>query len=248
MQNNAKKVSVIILLICIIKIGTAQKLPDTYSEYTYGKLEYGLFVPENYDASKSYPLVMFLHGVGNNHTVYLNLYNKDVQQKNPCFVYTPKTPVNWGDWSGWSWDGTGFSDLSIPTQTAIHVLDSLNSVYSIDTNRLYVYGISMGGEGVFDLLHKIPNKFAAAISICGGGFAHWADNISNTPFWMFHGSADEINPPDLTERVYNKLLEIGASKMRYTNYPGYGHAIWDKALSEPSFFDWLFSFDKSKTN
>lgn len=222
-------------------------MPKTYSEYTSGKLDYGLFVPENYNPSKSYPLVMFLHGWSNNNTVYLDFYNKDIQLKNPCFVYTPKTPTDWGDWSGWSWDGSGFSGLSIPTQTAVHVLDSLISKYSIDTNRLYVYGISMGGEGVFDLLHKMPNKFAAGISICGGGFAHWANNISSTPFWMFHGSADEINPPDLTERVFNKLLEIGATKMRYTNYPGYGHSIWDKAQSEPSFYDWMFAFTKNKT-
>ena len=246
MKNQILKISFIALLLNTVAICYAQKMPDTYFEYTSGKLEYGLFVPENYDPSKSYPLVMYLHGMGNNQTVYLDFYNKDIQQKNPCFVYTPKTPTDWGDWSGWSWDGSGFSSLSIPTQTAVHVLDSLISKYSIDTNRLYVYGISMGGEGVFDLLHKMPHKFAAGISICGGGFAHWANNISATPLWMFHGSADEINPPDLTERVYKKLQEIGATKMRYTNYPGYGHAIWDKAQSEPSFYDWMFDFNKSK--
>jgi predicted esterase len=65
------------------------------------------------------------------------------------------------------------------------------------------------------------------------------------PILNILGSADEINPPDLTERVYKKLLEIGATKMRYTNYPGYGHAIWDKAQSEPSFYDWMFDFKKS---
>lgn len=246
MENKILKISFIVLLLKTVAVCFAQNMPDTYFEYTSGKLEYGLFVPENYDPSKSYPLVMYLHGMGNNQTVYLDFYNKDIQQKNPCFVYTPKTPTDWGDWSGWSWDGSGFSSLSIPTQTAVHVLDSLISKYPIDTNRLYVYGISMGGEGVMDLLHKMPHKFAAGISICGGGFAHWANNISATPLWMFHGSADEINPPDLTERVYNKLLEIGATKMRYTNYPGYGHAIWDKAQSEPSFYDWMFDFNKSQ--
>lgn len=248
MKNNILKFSFIVLLLNTVAICYAQNMPDTYSEHSSGKLEYGIFVPENYDPSKSYPLVMFLHGWGNNHTVYLDIYNKDIQLKNACFVYTPKTPVEWGDWSGWSWDGNGFSSLSIPMQTAMHVLDSLISRYPIDTNRLYVYGISMGGEGVFDLLHKMPHKFAAGISICGGGFAHWANNISSTPLWMFHGSEDEINPPDLTERVYNKLLEIGATKMRYTNYPGYGHSIWDKAQSEPSFYEWMFAFNKRHQN
>jgi predicted peptidase len=246
MKNNVFKIGFIVLLMNTVNQSYAQKMPDTYAEYTYGKLEYGLFVPDNYDPSKLYPLVMFLHGWGNNYTVYLDFYNEENQLKNPCFVYTPKTSTDWGDWSGWSWEGSDFSSLSIPTQTAVYVLDSLISTYSIDTNRLYVYGISMGGEGVFDLLHKMPNKFAAGISICGGGFAHWANNISYTPLWMFHGSADEINPPDLTERVYNKLLEIGATKMRYTNYQSFGHSIWDKAQSEPSFYDWMFTFKKKQ--
>lgn len=245
-----KTVRIFFFLFLLYNTGTfcfGQNMPDTYFESKYGRLEYGLFVPENYDSLKSYPLVMYLHGWSNNYTVYLNFYNVDIQRNNPCFVFTPKTPVEWGDWSGWSWEGTDFSGLSVPTQTAIHVLDSLSTIYSIDTNRLYVYGISMGGEGVFDLLHKMPDKFAAGISICGGGFAHWAENIANTPFWMFHGSADEINPPDITERVYKKLVEIGATKMRYTNYPGYGHAIWDEAQAEPSFYDWMFTFSKNNT-
>lgn len=245
MIKNIWKISFVALLVFNGVICFAQKMPESYFENSFGKLEYGLFIPSNYDSSKSYPLVMFLHGWSSNYTVYLKFYDQLFQSKNPCFVYTPKTPVDWGDWSGWKWEGTDFSSLSEPTQTAMQLLDSLILKYSIDTNRLYIYGISMGGEGVFDLLHKLPNKFAAGISICGGGFAHWAERIASTPFWMFHGSKDEINPPDLTERVYNRLMELGATKMRYTNYIGYGHSIWDKAQSEPSFYDWMFSFDKS---
>jgi predicted peptidase len=216
-----------------------QTMPLTYSESRSGKLEFGFYVPENYDKTKSYPLVMFLHGWNANQTTYLNWYSREVQDKHPCFVYTPKTPVTWADWSGWN-----DYNLSEPMLAALHVLDSLEGKYSIDTNRLYVYGISMGGEGVFDLLHKLPGKFAAAMSICGGGQASWSENIAKTPLWMFHGSADEVNPPELTERVYKRLLELGAHKMKYTNYPGYGHAIWDKAQAEPEFYTWIFSFSR----
>ncbi|MBP7508111.1 MAG: hypothetical protein KA807_09840 [Prolixibacteraceae bacterium] len=247
MKNNILKIIITILFFYITAICNAQDMPKTYSEHSSGKLKYGLFIPENYNPTKSYPLVMYLHGFSNNRTEYLDIYNKYIQHKYPCFVYSPKTPPEWGNWSSWSWEGTDFSSLSIPTQTAMHVLDSLISKYSIDTNRLYVYGISMGGEGIFDLFHKMPYKFAAGISICGGGFEHWAEKISLTPLWMFHGSKDEINPPEITERVYNKLVKMGAKNMRYTNYPDYGHEIWDKALSEPSFYEWMFSFTKGKT-
>ena len=234
-----KKTGIILFFQLVISIGiiSCQTMPVTYFESKSGKLEYGFFVPENYDKTKYYPLVMFLHGWSANQTTYLNWYSREVQKKHPCFVYTPKTPVTWADWSGWN-----DNNLSEPMLVALHVLDSLAGRYSIDTSRLYVYGISMGGEGVFDLLHKLPHKFAAAISICGGGQESWSENIAKTPLWMFHGSEDKVNPPELTERVYNRLLELGAHKMKYTNFPGYGHAIWDKAQADPEFYNWMFLF------
>ena len=217
----------------------AQSMPETYSEASYGKLEYGFCIPENCDTGKLYPLVMFLHGWSANQTVWLDLYNAELQAKHPCFVFTPKTPTTWSDWSGWY-------DISLSESmlAAVHVLDSLKGVYNVDTCRLYVYGISMGGEGVFDLLHKLPGKFASAISICGGGQAWWAKTIAHTPLWMFHGSEDKINTPDMSERVYKQLVGLKAMNIRYTNYKGYGHSIWDKALSEPDFYEWMFSFSK----
>jgi len=219
----------------------AQSFPSTYHEGIYGRLHYGFFIPPGYNPSEKYPLLIYLHGWGNDYAVYLDWYNQDFQNQSSCFVFTPRTPTSWADWSGW-WE-----ELSEPMQAALHVLDSMQTVYSIDTNRLYVYGISMGGEGTFDLLDKLPGKFAAAMSVCGGGRASWAENISHTPFWMFHGGADNVNPPSLTEDVYNELVRIGAKNMRYKMYPGYGHEIWNVAASEPSWHDWMFAHSKDDT-
>lgn len=241
MKLNGLKREIFLLLINVSIICSGQELPNTYFETSSGKLLYGLFVPENYDSTKSYPLIMHLHGWSWTHSDYLVWYTANIQAKTPCFVYTPKTPTTWGDWSGWN-----DNSLSIPMISAIHVLDSLTEIYSIDTNRLYVYGISMGGEGTFDLLHKLPGKFAAAMSVCGGGQSWWAENVAKTPFWMFHGSSDNVNPPEITERVYNEMLRIDAKNMRYTNYLGYGHEIWNKAANEPAWTEWMFAFDKSK--
>ena len=125
-------------ILLFVTLNYAQEFPDTYFESNFGKLEYGFYIPESYDSTKTYPLVMYLHGMGNNYSVYLDWYNSDIQARNPCFVFTPKTPISWADWSGW-WD-----QLTEPMIAALHVMDSLTAVYSVDTNRIYVYGISMG--------------------------------------------------------------------------------------------------------
>lgn len=240
------KSNTFILLLAIFQSiffsANSQNFPDTYFESKSGKLEYGFFIPEGNETGKEFPLVIYLHGWSNNYSVYLRWYDAEIQRKNPCFVYTPKTPTDWADWSGWS------DQLTEPMQTAIRVLDSLTEIYPVDKNRIYVYGISMGGEGTFDLLDKLPDKFAAAMSVCGGGKPEWAGNISKTPIWMFHGSADGINPPKLTEEVYDEMVRIGAKKMRYTSYKDYGHDIWDLAEAEPSWYDWMFSFSRNDTN
>lgn len=210
-------------------------LPDTYYEATYNRLTYGLYVPPNYDPAQSYPLIMYLHGYGYTASDYLVWYRRDIQARTPCFVFTPKTPPAWGDWSGW-WD-----TLSEPIQVTLEVLDQLMAEYSIDKCRLYVYGISMGGEGVFDLLDKHPDKFAAGMSVCGGGRPQWAANVAQTPLWMFHGGKDTVNPPALTEDVYRALVALGATRMRYTNYPDRGHEIWNLAAKEPAWTEWMFA-------
>jgi predicted peptidase len=119
-------------------------------------------------------------------------------------------------------------------QVTMEVLDQLLAEYPIDECRLYVYGISMGGEGTFDLLDKYPDKFAAGMSVCGGGRAEWAANIAQTPLWMFHGGKDTVNPPTLTTDVYDALVALGANRMRYTEYPNLGHEIWNVAAAEPA--------------
>lgn len=213
-------------------------LPASYYEASYGKLNYGFYVPENYDPAQSYPLIIHLHGYSYLNSDNLWWYASDFQARTPSFVFTPKTPPEWGDWSGWG-DG-----LSEPMQATMEVLDQLLAEYSIDECRLYVYGISMGGEGTFDLLDKYPGKFAAAMSVCGGGRAAWAGNIAQTPLWMFHGGLDNVNPPSLTEDVYHALLDIGATRMRYTNYPDQGHEIWNTAASEPAWTEWMFDHSR----
>jgi predicted peptidase len=120
-------------------------------------------------------------------------------------------------------------------------MDSLIASGSVDTRRLYVGGLSMGGMGTFDMLARFPDRFAAAFPICGAGDESLAGRYAKTTaLWIFHGSADAVMPPNSSRLFYANLKKEGAD-VKYTEYPGVGHNSWDNAFAEPELFPWLFS-------
>jgi len=207
-----------------------------YEEHSYQGVRYGLFKPPGYDARKLYPMVVYLHGSRDTVSRDLNLYQPAVQAEYPCFVLTPKCEnpdQGWGN----TWKD-GYTPATAKTLT---LLDSLVRRYRIDTRRLYLYGISMGGFGVFSILAKEPDKFAAAYAVCGGSNVAAAGSLLDTPLWIFHGAEDDIVPVSLSRDVYKEIVKLGGKKVRYTEYPGVKHNSWENVSREASLMSWLFS-------
>ena len=215
---------------------------DNYQELSYEGLNYGLFTPVNYDTKKSYPLLVYLHGYTDTTSWDLGWYQESFQAENPCFVLTPKNPggprdsTSWGD----SWQGF-YTDVIKKT---LEVFDSLIVNYSINTNRLYIYGASMGGFGTLFVLSKQPGRFAAAYVVCGGGNIEFADKVMQTPLWMFHGELDDRMPIAQSKDLYNEMLQQGAKEVRYTEYPGVKHNSWENVAQERTLKKWLFAQEK----
>jgi predicted esterase len=213
------------------------------TQHLYKTLHYDFFKPANYDASSKYPLIFYLHGYNDTVKKNFNWYQNSVQSANPCFLVAPKcSPETSGGW-GESWQDT------IPqiTKTALALLDSIIAKYSIDTNRLYIYGQSMGGFGTVTVLKQLPTRFAAAMVVCGGGDTESANLIAQTPLWFFHGSADQSVPIQYAKDLYNRMIETGAEKVRFKEYVGAGHDMWNYAPQELCWPDWIFHHSKSDT-
>jgi predicted peptidase len=121
----------------------------------------------------------------------------------------------------------------------MELLDALEKEFSIDADRRYVTGLSMGGYGTFDLLVRRPRDFAAAIPICGGADNSRAKDIAHVPMWIFHGSEDGAVPVARSRLIVEALKGAGG-KPRYTEYQGAGHLIWSRAYAEPELVEWLF--------
>jgi len=224
-------------------------------KYKTGNLLYRQLSPETEKPDwgreeKKFPLVIFFHGAGergNDNEKQLihgtKLFaDKANFEKNPCFFIAPQCPEEM-QWVDVSWKLKEHSMPESPSQNMQLVLDLIEKMineYPIDTNRIYVSGLSMGGFAVWDIISRYPDKFAAAIPICGGGDEEYAMELVNIPIWAFHGGKDKLV---LTSRSQNMIyaIENAGGSPKYTEYPKLGHLSWNAAYAEPELLNWLFS-------
>lgn len=132
-------------------------------------------------------------------------------------------------------------------RTVKEFLDQLVAEGTADPDRLYIGGFSLGGFGTWDAIQRWPNTFAAAVPVCGGGSVEAAaiTNAATTSIWAFHGSKDPAVPVDCSRRMVAALNQAGVA-VKYTEYPGAGHPIWDRAFADSAMWRWLFRQRRGK--
>lgn len=252
------------MAISLIPIVNSQDL-SVYEkkELIVGKdtLRYRIMYPLNFDATKKYPLVLFLHGSGergnNNETQLVHggkLFAKEENRiKFPAIVIFPQCSQE-GFWASIkrekNADGSNqfeFDPKSDPTKpmelTIKLVKQTLKEEY-IDKNRVYVGGLSMGGMGTFEILYRCPKVFAAAIPICGGGNPECVGKYAKrVKIWVFHGAKDDVVLPEYSKKMVAAIKSKGGD-VNLTIYPDANHNSWDSAFAEPNLLPWLFSKHK----
>jgi predicted peptidase len=210
-------------------------------------MQYRLFVPPGYDAAKQYPIVLWLHGAngrGSDNLPQISGGNylgthiwtaPEIQSKDPVFVLAPQVE-NTKTWSR-PHVNTG---TPVSLRLALEILDALEKEYSIDRDREYVAGQSMGGEGVWAALAMARGRFAAAIVLCSDGFDDQIAPDAKVPVWMFQGEADPIVSVEDVRRWVAGLRRAGGSP-KYTEVPGVGHNVWETAFANLDAALWLLS-------
>jgi len=219
-------------------------------------MPYRLFIPTGYNADTSYPLVLFLHGAGergtdNNAQLSANrgatLWAENANQASyPCFVVAPQCPVN-KQWVNTNWSLGSYSITNIPMSTELKmvkdIIETLQTQYKIDSSRMYITGLSMGGYGTWDFILRYPNMFKAAIPICGAGDPSKASMISTLPLRVFHSSDDPTVPVAGSRDMVNAINAVGPNTRTkfYTEYTDQGHFSWVNAYNTPDLVSWLFT-------
>ncbi|KJL27887.1 alpha/beta hydrolase-fold protein [Microbacterium oxydans] len=202
-------------------------------------LRYLVHLPEDYDADpdRRWPLVLFLHGAGERGSdldraaLHGPPRLADAGHEFPFVLVTPQCAES----SQW------VAELS----TLSGLLDEVVAAHRIDSARISVTGLSMGGYGTWSMAVRYPDRFAAIAPICGGLWLQSAAPIRSLPVWAFHGDADDVVPIAATDDIVTELRSLGGD-VRFTRYPGVGHDSWTETYGNPEFFDWLLSHRRTR--
>ncbi len=251
--------SLLFLLIGLQPLQAQTDLEELYQPKEYisddgDTLRYRMMLPPEFEEGRDYPLVLFLHGAGergSDNTAQLTwgldaFADVDFRHEHPAIVIAPQAPEQ-TFWANLNWreEGAGLMDEpSKPLGLAYQLLKKTIQDYPVDENRLYITGLSMGGFGTWDLITRHPDLFAAAMPICGGGDPSKAYLLTDLPIWNFHGSLDNVVPPELSRDMIDAIRQAGGLP-GYTEYPDMDHFSWIPAYSDRFVLDWLFSQSRS---
>ena len=236
---------------------------DRYEKQTYvgrdGELPYRILLPKHYNPDIAYPLVLFLHGSGergSDNSAQLKhggaLFASDaVRDDYPAIVVFPQCPID-GYWANMEYlqtpEGLTITyprgnTLKMEQDLLEGLLKDLQKNYTVDKNRIYIGGLSMGAMGTFELVRRNPRTFAAAFAICGGANPAIAGKIDRQPWWIFHGDADQVVPIKYSQQMVDALKRIDAD-VQFTVYPDVVHDSWTATFANPELLSWLFAQSK----
>jgi predicted peptidase len=222
---------------------------------------YQVYVPSGYASStERWPVILFLHGAGERGSdglfqtaIGLGSAIRRNASQYPAIVVFPQTPKD----SVW---------IGTPADAAIAALDQTLAEFRTDADRVYLTGLSLGGNGTWNLAHKYPERFAAIAPVCAfvtpfarlpgsrrivasdtgdAMFAALARRLARLPIWIIHGEIDPVVPVAESRRAFDALKAAGGN-VRYTEIIGGDHNVWDLTYGSPQFQEWLFAQRRSK--
>jgi len=212
----------------------------TFKNTRGDSLRYQLITPQNYDSTKSYPMVVCLpYGGGIDGAPPAKFLLEEANRaKYPSYLFVPFCP------NGIGWGGVAnYPTMDTVVFEAIEAIEK--DIGSIDADRVYISGVSRGGYGSWHFISLRPDLFAAAMPVCGAGDTTMAHNVVDVAIWAFHGE-DDHNVPVRGSRDMIAAIKRSGGNPKYTEFEGAGHNIWNFVINTPGSFDWLFEQKRKK--
>jgi len=201
---------------------------------------YCVFVPPDYDPRQPWPVILFLHGSGERGEdgflqtdIGIGRALRRDHRRVPAIVVMPQCRP------GQLWVGP----MAV---LALRCLEETSREYHLDPQRVYLTGLSMGGQGAWLLASELPERFAAVVPICGfvelgpatGLAERVAARLTKVPIRCYHGALDQNVPVDKSREMVAAIRQAGGTVF-YTEFPDGAHDIWNRVYEDPQFWRWL---------
>ncbi len=226
-------------------------------------LFYRVYFPDSLEQGRKYPLIVYLHGMGSRgkdnwrQLIHGSKFLKDTSVYNnyPAVVLFPQCPKSMM-WTNrekekikgkWVYSFPVSEPPTLSAEMANLLVDNYLKHSYIDSSKVYVLGMSMGGIGVLEFIYRWQNKYAAAAVVCGGHNKTLTQTYCHIPIWFFHGKKDRTVPYKYSKEVYEKLQKCNKDT-KYTLYEKIAHNCWDSAYSNPNLLKWLYGFSRKQDN
>ena len=215
---------------------------------------YQVYVPAGYTAKRAWPVVLCLHGSGERGTdgllqteIGFGTALRRYSERYPLIAVFPQCPPDM------RWPGAA-------ARIALATLDATLREFHGDPARIYLSGLSMGGNGAWYLAYRDPARWAAILVACGwvtpeanhptaepvvpesdgAAVGALAAKLRHVPVWQFHGALDDVISPAHSRALAAALDSLGAPA-KYTELPGVGHGSWDAMYASPEVATWLLA-------
>jgi len=199
--------------------------------------KYALYLPKDYDETKKYPLVFFLHGAGERgDDAELSCRNgfmqhvRDEGREYPFIYVSPQCP------EGKFW--------ACYTESIHAFIDYICDTLPVDRNRICLTGLSMGATGLWTIAMADTSKFCCLAAVCGNSPSWNAHLLKDIPICMYHGDCDDVVPLTGSTNML-KVNRVGG-RAKLTILHGVGHNAWDYAYADPELLDWILSQRKDQ--
>lgn len=201
--------------------------------------KYAFYVPKTYDPNRPMPVIVFLHGAGNSGTDGKSQLSCGIgpavranPEKWPFIIIFPQKP-----------DDRGWCDFD---KLIMAALERIEKDYSVDKSRIYLTGLSAGGQGTLMIAAVHPDLFAAIAPMCGFASKECIDKLKGLPCWAFHCEDDPYCPADIV-RQWTAYLKDAGTECKLTVYPDGGHNCWDRGYQMEDLPQWFLKHSKNQT-
>ncbi len=225
-----------LLFVCLCRPVTAQLL-SAHRDVAKECYPFWVYTPTDYDSNGTKkPLILFLHGAGSRST--------NMEQ---CLRYGPIDALRRGK----TIDAVVVAPQLPPrarwnADKLLRLTEWVQQHYAVDTNRLYVIGMSLGAYGTLDFAGTYPHKIAAAMALCGGSDLKDFCGLNQLPLWILHGTADRSVGISQSKKIVAAMEACGSTeRLIFTPLSGMNHSDLARIFYLSTPYEWLFSHSLS---